>query len=383
MKKIACAAAGLAALALIVAGAAACRGRAPAEAGRTARVVDLVGREVRVVPDVRRIVLLRSKDIYLLAALLGEELPARLAAWGPDLKIDDAQLYQRLLERFPSMAKLTVTGDVYSDGLDIEQLVSLHPDLVISDKFMRTRKYAQRLEASGLPVLYLDGSDDPLTGPQAGLRLLGAVLNRAERAKEITTFMDAQIRLATSRIASNAPSAPSVYLEAGNLGPGGYGQCYGAVGTERAQTSWGAILRALRVRNIAENRVVGMAPIAPEALLAADPDIVVITGQNWSRFGSPGAMRLGFNVNADEARGLLRGFTERPGWNLLAAVRNRRVYAVFHNTVSPAIFFGVQTLAKDFYPDLFADVAPEKNLKAFFEKFMPVPCEGTWACALE
>ena len=44
---------------------------------------DLVGRDVRITRDVRRIVLPRSKDIYLLAVLLGDELSDRLAAWVP------------------------------------------------------------------------------------------------------------------------------------------------------------------------------------------------------------------------------------------------------------------------------------------------------------
>ena len=344
---------------------------------------DLVGRKVWIARDVQRIVLLRSKDIYLLAALLGEDLPARLVAWGPDLKVDDADLHQRLLAKFPHLGEIIVTGDVYSDGLDVEQLTRIGADLIIADKFMRGRKFAERMDATGLPVVYLDGSSDPLTGPQNGLRLLGKILDRQDRARMITEFIDGQVRIVVSRIASNTPPAPTVYLESGNLGPDGYCQCYGAIGATRQQTSWGAILRALQVHNIAEDRVVGSAPITPEALLKADPQIIVITGQNWSRFKSPDAMRLGFNVAAADARHRLMGFTARPGWNLLSAVRSKRVYGVFHNTVSPTVFSGVQALAKDCYPELFPDLDPEKNLKVFYDRFMPVTYDGTWMCSIE
>jgi len=344
---------------------------------------DLVGREVKIPREVRRIVLLRSKDVYLLAALLGEDLPRQLIAWGPDLAVDDRTFHQRLLARFPHLRDIIMTGDVYSDGLDVEQLVRLHPDLIIADKFMRQRKYAVRLEMAGIPLVYLNGSDDPLTAPQKSLRLLGAILHREETASRIADYLDAQIRLVTSRIATHAPAAPWVYLESGSLGPGSYGPCYGTSGLTRELTSWGTILCALRVHSIAEACVIGMAPIQPESLLKADPQIIVITGQDWSRYKSPGAMHLGFGVEHSEAMRLLAGFAARPGWNQLDAVKNHHVYAVFHNTVSPTVFAGIQALAAYCYPDIFRDVDPDRNLKEFYDRFMPVPLDGTWACRWE
>ena len=346
---------------------------------------DLAGRKVWIKKDVQKIVLLRSKDIYLLAALLGDELPKRLVAWGPDLKLDDSEFCKRLLEKFPRLRDITVTGDVYGDGLNVEQLAQIDADLIIADKFMLDRgfHYTEKLDATGLPVVYLDGSADPLIAPQKGLLFLGQVLQKEKRANEIAGFINAQINPILARIATNAPAAPAVYLEAGLLGPQQYGQTYGFSGVEKNQTSWGAILEALKVRNIAQGRVVGMAPINPEALLKADPDVIVITGQNWSRFKNPGSMQLGFNVNAAEARQLLNGFIARPGWNLLAAVKNKNVHGIFHNTISPTIFSGVQALAKDCYPDLFRDVEPDKNLREFYDRFMPVALDGTWSCAIE
>jgi len=346
---------------------------------------DLAGRQVWISKDVQRIVLPRSKDIYLLAVLLGAELPGKLAAWGPDLEIDDAEFYRLLVARFPQLQKIPVTGSVYSDSLDVEQMLLLQPDLVILDKFMLDRgyRYINRLEAAGLPLVFLDSSSDPLNGPQQGLLLLGEVLGKQGRARAIVEYIDGQIRQVISTIEGHAPAPPSLYLESGNLGPNEYGQTYGSFGVSGQQTSWGTILKALRVRNIAEGRVVGMASINPEALLQADPDVIVITGQNWSRWKAPGSMQLGFNVDKAEACHLLRGFTARPGWQLLSAVRKHRVYGVFHNTVSPTVFSGIQALAKASYPHLFANLDPEKNLGVFYARFMPLPYQGTWMCTLK
>ena len=385
MRKIVTAVIILSVFALVLAHFTVRRDRPVADNSHKIQYEDLVGRKVWIAKDVRRIVLLRSKDIYLLAALLGDELPERLAGWGPDLKVDDAELYARLMTRFPRLGTITVTGDVYSDGLNVEQLCGMGADLIIADKYMidQGRKYTDTMNSAGLPVVYLDGSSDPLTGPQRGILLLGKILGREQRARDIADYISGQLQLAVSRIESNAPPAPRVYLEAGLLGPEGYGQSYGVSSTTGRPTSWGMVLRALKVRNVAEGLVVGMAPISPEALLKADPEIVVITGQNWSRYKSPGSMTLGFNVDPAEARRRLLAFTARPGWSLISAVRNRRVYSVFHNTVSPTLFCGVQALAKDCYPELFRDLDPEKNMRTFFERFMPIAYDGAWMCGLE
>lgn len=275
-----------------------------------------------------------------------------------------------------------MTGSVYGDALNPEQVVALKPDLVILDKFMLDHgyRYAGRLEAAGLPVIYLDGSNDPMAGPRRGVVLLGDVLGVRERAAAIARHVDDQLRVVVSRIGRHAGHPPSVYLEQGCLGPGTYADTYGSLGAGAAgRTSWGAILHALKVRNIADGIVARQAPIHPEYLLRADPDIIVITGQNWS---NPGSMRLGCNVRPEHAARDLEAFLGRPGWGELSAVRHRRVYGVFHNTCAITVFASVQALAKFCYPTLFADLDPEKNLREFHARFLPIDPGGTWACAV-
>lgn len=359
------------------------RGRSGAAKPSYTGYTDLVGRTVPVARPVARIILPRSKDIYLLAALLGPALPEKLIAWGPDLAKDDAEVYRRLVARFPRLGEIAVTGSVYGDGISAEQLLALRPDLIILDKFMLDRgyRYPARLEAAGLPVVYLDGSNDPFTGPQRGVRLLGEILGCPERAAAIAGFVDAQLATVLSRLAAAPPPPPpTVYLEQGYLGPDRYGDSYGTLEPAATPTSWGAILRALKVKNIADGAVARQAPLNPEYLLRADPDVIVITGQNWS---NPGSLRLGCNVDRAAAVGLLRAFLTRPGWSDLAAVKNRRVCGVFHNTCSITAFAAIQALAKDCYPELFADLDPERALREFHGRFMPVGGDGTWFCRID
>ena len=42
----------------------------------------------------------------------------------------------------------------------------------------------------------------------------------------------------------------------------------------------------------------------------------------------------------------------------------------------------MQFIAKQLYPAAFADVDPEASLRAFHEKYLPVPFGGTWMATL-
>jgi iron complex transport system substrate-binding protein len=35
-------------------------------------------------------------------------------------------------------------------------------------------------------------------------------------------------------------------------------------------------------------------------------------------------------------------------------------------------------MAKWCYPDRFSDIDPIKNMKEFYDRFMPIPLDGTW-----
>lgn len=339
---------------------------------------DLAGRKVSITRNVHRIILLRSKDIYELAALLGDELPKKLVAWGPDLQTDDKEAYDKFIEKYPSLKEIPVTGSIYSDGLSAEQLVNLHPDLVIADRFILDRgyKYVSKLTEAGLPVVYLDGSTDPLTGSQRGITLLGQILGKEARAKEIVNYADSQLDIVRDRLIQLHPTAPKVYLEAGSGGPSTFSQTYGSAGNPKEYTSWGAVLHQLRVDNIADGVVSKQEKINPEYIIQKDPEIIIITGQHWT--AGNGSMQLGYFITQGKADTLLRSFASRPGWSTLSAIQHHRLYSVFHNTAIILCFAAVQALAKDCYPAIFKDLDPEASLRLFYTRFLPISYSGTW-----
>jgi iron complex transport system substrate-binding protein len=356
-----------------------------ATSGPSITVTDLAGRSVTLKRPVERIVLVRGRDIYALGLLLGSEIQERLVAWGPDLELYDEDSYRKFVDFHPRLAEVPNLGSVYQDAVSAEKVLALAPDLVVVDTFMADRGYTciNRLEEAGLPVLYLDFSEDPYRNPQRSIELLGRVLQKEDRAREIITFIDAELDRVFSRLDTPEEPAPSIYVEAGYEGAEIYGPTYGHGYDERGhKTSWGSILDGLRARNVAGDVVPHRGPIRPEYLIETDPDLIVITGACW--VSQPDAMRLGYFTGTAEARARLQAFTKRPGWSELTAVKTGHVHGLYHNfALQTTEFVAAQQLAKWLYPGKFDDLDPEARLKAYHEKFMPVDYAGVWTIDLE
>lgn len=71
--------------------------------------------------------------------------------------------------------------------------------------------------------------------------------------------------------------------------------------------------------------------------------------------------------------------TDQPGWSGLKAVQSGKLYGVWHQFYNSPFHFAIlQQFAKWMYPDLFADVDPAANLKAYHVTFLPITYSGTF-----
>lgn len=94
-------------------------------------VTDIAGRQVEVNAPVERVILDEGRQMYLVAALDTENPFRRVVGWREDFSQADPDNYAAYLEKYPQIAKIPTFGGFKDGTFDVEQAVSLKPDVVI------------------------------------------------------------------------------------------------------------------------------------------------------------------------------------------------------------------------------------------------------------
>jgi iron complex transport system substrate-binding protein len=337
-------------------------------------VTDMQNRTVTLKVPADRIVLTESSHTPALAAILGDSFADKIVGWDTDFKDNAGDGYAKFVDKFPKLADIPDVGDHDFGTVSVEKVISLNPDVVIlhSWQYMfaedATKEAVSKLEQAGIPVVFLDFYMDPMGHSTQSMLLLGKILGNEARAQEIVDFYNEQTNLVYSRLANITGTKPTVYLEVGSKTPPDYGMSYGDV-------AWGAIIKKAGGDNIAEATLGTSAKaLSPEYVISQNPDIVVFTARNWS---TPGSLKLGYATTAETARSAMSGYVDRPGWNTLNAVKDHKVYGIYHGYCFSIYNFAVlQSFAKWFYPEQFSDLDVNAVLQQYHEQFLPVDFSG-------
>lgn len=303
-------------------------------------IVDMAGRTVTLPERLERVYAMSPPafwHVYVLApeVLVGLNQPMTK----PTLELLD-----------PRMATLPVAGGSFgnSTGPDREALLALHPDCAI---FWGARgsgldmQLVAELERLGIPSVFVDL--DTVQGYAAGLRFLGKLLGRGQRAEELARYGEA----ALARVADMTAS----------LGPDGRVPVYYAEGPDGLATdgsgSWHSELIELAGgRNVhagPQKSRVGQEKLSMETVMAYNPAVI---------------------LSADKA--FLKALPGDTRWAAMEAVRKGRVYAIpteplnwFDRPPSAMRYLGVQWLAATLHPDRFPlDIRAET--KRFYALFL-------------
>ncbi|EFX90628.1 Fe3+-hydroxamate ABC transporter,periplasmic protein [Actinobacillus ureae] len=145
------------------------------------------------------------------------------------------------------------------------------------------------------------------------------------------------------------------------------------------KSMWGAMIDLVGAENIAKNAVEFYSPINSELVVAAKPDVLIISGRETELKKNPEAMVAGFNIDKQEEQKRLAGFAKRPGWSELPAIKNQRLYGVYHaNSRTLSDSASIQFVAKAIYPELFKDLDSTKTYQEFYRKNLPIVPQGTF-----
>ncbi|MCK8783071.1 ABC transporter substrate-binding protein [Roseomonas sp. NAR14] len=286
-------------------GSADAAGTAPAGWPRT--VTDALGRAVALPAPPRRIVAIFASNVELLAALGLADRIAGIEAY----------------TRYPPevLGRPLVGGRL---GFSAEAIARLDADLVVMTPARQAAgTLLDPLARIGIPSLVVLGRD--LADILGNLRLLGRATGREAAAEAVVAAMERRFAAVRARLAGRP--RPRVFLETSNTGRGTYG-------TVRPDTYTADAVR-LAGGDLAFPAFRGPAQVSGEAVLRADPDVILVAGR------------------PDQAAEV----ASRPGWDSLRAVREGRVHPVsraFLLIPGPRVADGVEQVARLLHPAAFA-----------------------------
>ncbi|AEV62458.1 ABC transporter substrate-binding protein [Pseudomonas ogarae] len=345
-------------------------------------VTDLLGRQVKVHLPVRRVILGEGRQLYLVAALDTQNPIERIVGWRKDLIQSDPDTYGAYLRTFPDIARIPTFGGFEDGTFDIEQAISQRPDVIIlnieAQHATEDARYIEKLDALGIPVVYVDFRNNPMQNTEPTMRLFGQLFGKQARAEAFIDFRNQQIRRVTDVIEARHPARPKVFIER----IGGYtDDCCLSFGNE----NFGLFVEMAGGDNIAKGIIpTTFGQLNAEQVVVANPAHVVVTSANWEAF-APGGHWAGVGPGADmaQARRKLAWYTQRPAYAGIKAQDDQAFHAIWHQFYnSPYQFVAIQQLAKWFHPTLFADLDPDAAFRQLHEQFLPVPYEPGYAVSL-
>jgi len=173
---------------------------------------------------------------------------------------------------------VTGTGHAISP----EAVLELRPDLILTDGTVGPIDVMLQLREAGIPLVFIRepaGIDQP--GAQA--RRVAEVLGQPERGQELATRINQEIAEVERIISANVPSDPSDKLRMVFLYLRGSNGIYYLFGEESGA---GDLIRALGGIDVAsEIGWEGLRPVTDEALIAANPDLILVMSTGLDSVG--------------------------------------------------------------------------------------------------
>lgn len=356
---------------------------APA-AAETLTVTDVLGRKVEVEAPVKRVILGEGRQMYFVAALDREDPFKRVVAWRDDLPKADPDSYKQYLARYPQIAKLPTFGGMKEGAFDIEQAIALKPDVLFMNVEAQVAndeaRLVEKLAGVGIPVVYVDFREKPMLNTEPSMRLIGKLFDKEKVAEEFISFRAAEIAKITDTLSrAKDLKKPLVMME---RAAGFSDDCCMSFGNE----NFGKMVEIAGGINLAAKLIPGtFGTVNAEAIVAANPDVVIITGGNWGAYVPNGKwVGLGPGTDLGEAKRKLKALSERPAFAQTKAVKDGNVHAIWHQFYnSPYQFVAIQEIAKWLHPELFPNLDADATLKAMHERFLPLPYEPGYWVSLE
>ena len=247
-------------------------------------ITDMMGREVKLSAPAQRIVALTAADCEILYAIgAGEYLVGR----GEYCDYPDAVL------DVPSVQSGYETN--------VEQIIALHPDVLLMSAMDQTADQVAQLENAGIRVVVSDADD--IAGTYQAISMIGALMGREAEADAVIASMQE-----TFDQIKRENSGKTIYFE---VSPLQYG-----LWTAGAGTFMNEIAEMIGLTNCFSD-VNGWAEISEEQVLSRNPDYIVTISMYYGEGPTP-----------------TEEIMARAGWENVTAVKNGAILNLENNELS-------------------------------------------------
>jgi len=334
-------------------------------------VTDFSGRKVTLDHEPQRVILQDGRDIMTLALLDRDNPFKRLVAWNNLAKKQDVESWKMLKTRWPESANILDMGFSDKGNVDLESVLAKQPDLMIAQlrakPSLTDSGVLDKLTALKIPVVFVDYEVNPAKDTAPSVDLLGKVLNRESNAEAYTTYYRQHQQAITQKTAAITPK-PKVFVEA--LAGNAESCCF-----THGHSGWGGLVEAVGATNLGSELLPGATGfISLEKIISVSPDVYIMTG---SKRGNSQVLPLGLNVSADDVNKQAQVLLSRTGISQIPAVAQKHVYGVYHHFYNhPYNIVGMEYLAKDIYPQAFADLDPDATYHHIIKNFTKLPDDG-------
>jgi len=274
-------------------------------------ITDSAGRQVSIAKEPKKLVLLSPSVTEIVFAL------------GQGNKIAAVDQFSD----FPAEAKSLPKIGGSSGKFNFEQIVALNPDLVLGAGTTAPDNL-KKLEELKLTVVIIGSRKTTIEGALKEIALTGQVIGAPAQAQQVTDAMQKKLDALKAK-AATAKTKPKVFWELDatdvnkpfTVGPGNFVN---------------DIIALAGGENIFSKATTEFPQVSAEQVVAANPDVIILSD-----------FAYGITVESVKAR---------KGWDVIAAVKNNKIFPIDDNLVSrpgPRVVDGLEAALKLIHPELF------------------------------
>lgn len=230
---------------------------------------------------------------------------------------------------FPAEAASVTDIGGSMGAYDTENIVSLQPDLILASE-LNPADLVKSLEDLGLTVYYLSNPKD-FAGLYENLAIVGELTGHSEEVVGLNESLKERVEAVTTQVALSS-YMPKVFYELD--------------GTTDATKPWTSgkgtfidlLISMSGGTNIAGEIDSAWAQISSEEIIAQNPDVILLGD-------------AAYGMTPDQV-------SARPGWNVIQAVKDGKIYTFDDNLVSrpgPRMVDGLEELARLLQPAYFGE----------------------------